>query len=472
MKNIFKSIFLIGIFVASSCTSLVDGINDNPNDVVISDIEAELFLTGAMLANISAQSGHLNRIAGMYSGQLIGFTSLYSNIYGFALSTAEAIGTWSRIYVGCIPNLRQIRSIAEGDALLIGITEVVEAHAIGTAASLFGDVPYAEINNPEIVDPQFDDQISVFNAAIALLDQAISSLSSASSRTLTADIHFGGDAGDWLATAYTLKARYLLQQRDYSGAYSAAQNGISSDAGSLKYTPRGDVNISSGDKNLFWTILEGSRTGDIGTGNSYLMQLLDPASDITRNNAKTDETARFGYSKADESGGNANLGIISQFEPHNLVTFAENQLILAEAGARTSGVDTGLGHLNDLRAWLNTGEMVNANFQDSTFLYEAYEVADFETGGIENSSGMSTEKALLREIIEERYISGFGMFMPYNDARRLRGSEDDIAVPYIMVDGPNPPFPERMPYSDDELNSNENAPSEDPGIFVKTKVNQ
>ena len=75
-------------------------------------------------------------------------------------------------------------------------------------------------------------------------------------------------------------------------------------------------------------------------------------------------------------------------------------------------------------------------------------------------------------MIEERYVSGFGMFMPFNDARRLRKSDTDIAVPFIMVDGPAPPFAERLPYSADELNSNSNAPVEDPGIFVVTPVNQ
>jgi hypothetical protein len=29
-----------------------------------------------------------------------------------------------------------------------------------------------------------------------------------------------------------------------------------------------------------------------------------------------------------------------------------------------------------------------------------------------------------------------------------------------------------MPYATNELNSNSNAPSEDPGIFTKTQVNQ
>jgi len=223
---------------------------------------------------------------------------------------------------------------------------------------------------------------------------------------------------------------------------------------------------------LFWEILEGSRAGDIGTVDSYLMQLLDTTA-ISRNNMKTDETARFNYYTIDEDGGAENSGIIEQFEPQNLVSYAENQLILAETGVRTQDLTTGLDALNGLREWLNTGAMVNETFYvDSLILYEAYEIADFEAGGIENADNIATDRALLREIIEERYVSGFGMYMPYNDARRLRKSDTDISVPYILVDGPAAPYPERMPYSDDELNANENAPPEDPGIFMKTMVNQ
>ena len=472
MKNLLKYIGLILVLIFFSCEDLVDGINENPNDVTVEEIDADLFMTGAMLANSVAQAGHLNRIAGMYTGQLVGFTSLYSNIYGFALSTAESVSTWSRIYVGAVPNLRQVRSAAPGDALLNGITRVVEAHALGTAASLFGDVPFTEISNLDIADPSFDGQMSVFNGVIALLDNALSDLNSASSRPLSTDIYFEGDAAMWREVANTLKARYLLIMRDYAGAYAAAQNGISTHAGSMQHIPRGDPNIAEGDKNLFWTILEGSRAGDIGTGDSYLMQMLRDTTEVSRNNAKTNEAARLAYYTIDETGGLANLGIIEQFEPHNLVSYAENQLILAEAGARTSGFDTGLGHLNDLRAWLSSGEMLNENFQDVERLYEAYEAADFDAGGMENAEGIDPLRALLREIIEERYVSGFGMYLPFDDARRLRKGEDDIAVPFFMVDGPEPPYAERMPYSDDELNSNANAPAEDPGIFTKTEVNR
>lgn len=472
MKSFFQFLLLTVVLVFASCEDLVDGINDNPNDITVEDVDAELFLTGAQLANSVAQAGHLNRIAEMWSGQLIGYQSLYSNIYGYSISTAESVGTWTHIYIGVIPNLRHIRETAPNDALLVGISKVIEAHAIGTAASLFGDVPYSEINDPEIPDPKFDSQTSVFQASIALLDSAIGDLSNATSRPMSVDIYFDGNASKWKEAAYTLKARYLLQMKDYVEAYDAAKNGISSADGNMQHIPRGDAANAEGDKNLFWMILEGSRAGDIGNAGSFMMDLIDPANSASRNNAKTDETGRHAYYAIDESSGAPNKGVVEQFEPQNLVSYQENQLILAECAARGGSFDTALGHLNDLRAWLNTGAFLNANFAGQPVKYEAYDAADFNSGGIENSDGIDATRALLREIIEERYVSGFGTFMPFNDARRLRKSDGDIAVPIPLNTNTVSQHPERMPYSDDELNANSNGPGDDPGIYEVTEVNR
>ena len=472
MKNTLKYIFLLIGFSLISCQGLVDDINESPNQITTDELtNAELFLNGVLLANTVAQAGHLNRISAMWSGQLTGLASLYSNIYGYSISTAESVSTWSRIYVGVIPNARLMREKAPDDELLVGISKVVEAHAIGTAANLFGDIPYSEISQLEIEDPKFESQMSVLNAMLSLLDDAIADLTSADSRSLSTDIHFNGNATKWIAAANTLKARYHMHMKDYSSAYDAALKGIQSAADDMLYRPQGDPSVTEGDKNLFYEILEGSRADDIGTGDSYMMQLLDPNSAVSRNNDKTNETARFHYAFIDESSGSANKGVIAQFEPHPLITYRENQLILAEAGARMQGFDTGLTHLNDYRTYLNDGGYLNENFIDSTFLYEAYVTADFENGGMENMDGISTDMALLREIIEERYISGFGMFMPFDDARRLRKSDEAIAVPFPLNPG-GTQHPERMPYSDDELNTNGNAPKEDPGIYTKTEVNQ
>ena len=468
MKNTFSLILIASMLMLASCEIPTD-LNDNPNEITLQDVDASLFLNGAQLANIMLQNSHLNRITGMFSGQLIGYTSLYSNIYGYSLSTVESNDEWNGCYTGVLTNVRHIVEAVPDDKLLVGIAKVVEAHAVGTLAILMGDVPYTEAVNDAVDDPVFDSQLEVLADVTLLLDRAISDLGSASSRPESYDIYYGGDKDKWIAAAYTLKARYALIQSNYSAALTAANMGISSSADDMNFIPRGDAAVSEGDKNLFNAILSGSRTGDLGNNGSYLLELLNDTTSAYRGNAKTNETARHNYYKIDETSGEGNLGVIERFEPMPMVTYSENQLIKAEAAARTGG--DGLGHLNDYRAWLASGGRLNATFSsDTTIQYDAYVSADFASGGMENSDGVSAETALLREIIEERYVSGFGTYMPFNDHRRLRGdSETDLIVPFPLNPGGSAHV-ERIPYAQDELTSNSNM-TEDPGLYAKTKVN-
>jgi len=468
MKNTFSLILIASMLMLASCEIPTD-LNDNPNEITLQDVDASLFLNGAQLANTMVQNSHLNRITGMFSGQLIGYTSLYSNIYGYSLSTVESNDEWNGCYTGVLTNVRHIIEAVPDDKLLVGIAKVVEAHAVGTLAILMGDVPYTEAVNDAVDDPVFDSQLEVLADLTLLLDRAILDLGSASSRPESYDIYYDGDKDKWIAAAYTLKARYALIQSDYSTALTAANMGISSSAGDMNFIPRGDAAVSEGDKNLFNAILSGSRTGDLGNNGSYLLELLNDTTSAYRGNAKTNETARHNYYKIDETSGEGNLGVIERFEPMPMVTYSENQLIKAEAAARTGG--DGLGHLNDYRAWLASGGRLNATFNsDTTIQYDAYVSADFASGGMENSDGVSAETALLREIIEERYVSGFGTYMPFNDHRRLRGdSETELIVPFPLNPGGSAHV-ERIPYAQDELTSNSNM-TEDPGLYAKTKVN-
>ncbi len=469
MKNIFSLILIASMLMLASCEIPTD-LNDNPNEITLQDVDASLFLNGAQLANIMVQNSHLNRISGMFSGQLVGYTSLYSNIYGYALSTVESNDEWNGCYTGVLTNVRHIIEAVPDDKLLVGIAKVVEAHAVGTLAILMGDVPYAQAVDDAVDDPVFDSQLSVLAAVTSLLDGAISDLGSASSRPENYDIYYNGDKDKWIAAAYTLKARYALIQSDYSSALTAANMGISTSADDMNFIPRGDAAVSEGDKNLFNAILSGSRAGDLGNNGSYLLELLNDTTSAYRGNAKTNETARHNYYKIDETSGEGNLGVIERFEPMPMVTYFENQLLKAEAAARTGG--DGLGHLNDYRAWLASGGRLNDTFNDSaSILYEAYDEADFASGGVENSDGVSAETALLREIIEERYVSGFGTYMPFNDHRRLRGDGETNLIPPFPLNPGGSEHVERIPYAQDELTSNSTI-DDDPGLYVKTEVNQ
>jgi hypothetical protein len=56
MKNIYtKSILALLIVLSFSCEDLNEDINANPNDILTTDVEEKIFITGAQIANIQIQ---------------------------------------------------------------------------------------------------------------------------------------------------------------------------------------------------------------------------------------------------------------------------------------------------------------------------------------------------------------------------------------------------------------------------------
>ena len=207
----------------------------------------------------------------------------------------------------------------------------------------------------------------------------------------------------------------------------------------------------------------------MSTDGTYLTDLLDASTSTSRNNAKTDEQARSSYYFVNTDGSGQGIG--APDAPMPIVTYEENILTLAETAARTTTFDEALGYLNELRAHLASGDAFVKVDDADVVQYDAYDAADFANGGIENADGIDDTRALLREIVEERYVSGFGTFMPWNDARRLRKSDADVGVPFPLNTTAVSQYPERFIISQNELNSNSNAPS-GLSIFDKTEVNQ
>jgi hypothetical protein len=194
MKKI-AYIFLTAVLLTTTvgCEKLVEGINDNPNEISSDNFDAGiLLLKGAELANVSVQLGHITRISGMWSGQTRGADLLYRSIYQYNLSAEETDGIWQNAYQGVVKQARTIReqTVSQPNAAQIsGITKVLEANAVGTIASLFGDVPYSQASDPAITTPKFDSQLDVFNQVQTLLDQAISELGSATSGSIAEDLY-------------------------------------------------------------------------------------------------------------------------------------------------------------------------------------------------------------------------------------------------------------------------------------------
>lgn len=468
MKNIF--IVALLLICGSSCTKVYEGDNIDPNNPV--NVNPETLLKGMQLANISVQVSHVQRITGMWMNQYKGVTLLYQSLGEYNLSAEESNDTWNFVYQSISKQGSIIREKLPNNKSYSGISKIIEANALGTATALYGDIPFSERANDKFPVPKFDKQIDVYAGVQTLLDQAIADLSAVPATVVVPnDIFFQGKSTTWVRVAYSLKARYYMETREYAKAYAAAVQGINATALSWKFYPPGLV--SDGDYNLLNTLID-QRGGYLSTNGTYLNDvLLKAAVTGTRNNTKTNEDARAKYYRIGGTSSNAELGVAAKNAPMPLVTYEETLLILAEAGLRTMGFTEGLTQLNKARGVLRTNlGLLTAPPTGGTILYADYVAADFAPGGMENMDNKTPERALLREIIEERYVSLYGTILPFNDARRLRKTDNDVNVPIPFTTLTATRHPERIIYSQNEINSNPNVPKPIPDIYVKTQVNE
>lgn len=447
----------------TSCESVVEGLNKNPNAIETGDIEAGLYVNTPELALVSIVRGLDGRMASLWTGQIVGVAQFPLAYYNYQL-TESTFGFSG--YADVITQCRHIQKAAPDNALYQGITRVLEAYLFSFYASAFGDIPCREVAT-DVEYPKFESQKSVFGYCQQRLDEAVASLQSVSQPSYRQDYIYNGNVEGWREAAYTLKARIYLLTKDYDQAYQAALKGISAPANSMLFRPVDDN--QTGNKNNWYQY---SQNAYFGTENSegrqtFLFDVLDG-----RHNGKTDETARKAYYYIDPTNSSVNHGIASALQPEPLLTYEENLLILAETAVRTRSLDEGLTWLNQLRRYYDEGGAVNSYYGQYAYNYDAYTIEDFDTGGLLNADGLQPQRALLREIILERYITGFTQFIPWDDARRLRGAgEGDIAVPIPLNTATATAHPERFFYPETEMLANPNAPT-DPGLYSPTEINR
>ena len=430
MKNIIKRIAVVAltapILIISSCQKDINDINEvNPN--AFNDSDPKLMITGAQLANVMLNEGEAARLAGIFAGHFTGYDRQYVSYGLYNMNAGDFNTPWATLYVEGVAQCRIIKEKAKeaGEETLYASAAVTEAHLLLTAASLWGDIPQSEACNKNIIAPKFDKMSDVYDYCLVQLDSAIS-------KGGTTSAYSTAYAGSftWAEVANTLKARIYLHKKDYAKAIDAATNGISK--GNDFYAKH--ETESPGAWNLYYDFLDWNRPGYISCENSFIHTLLDTNSTKYKGNAKTDESSRYenyfiadNYTPIDP---NMYTGIFAATSNFALVTYVENQLILAECYWRTNNYVKALEHLNNVR-----------NEHESKFGgYQQYVAADF-----------ANNDALLKEIITEKYVSLFGSIEVFNDVRRTNNL---IGVP--INNGTE--LPARFLYPQSEINTNPNTP--------------
>jgi hypothetical protein len=474
MKTYYKYFATFIAFTFIGCTDYVEGINETPNALSVKDAQSKNLFQSAILANQYFQTSNNVRNTMLWMKQANGEDRQYIPLNNWNNNTSsDSDSAWNLAYLNCLTQIKLAEELAisEKNLKTLGALQILEANCVGTITSLWGDIPYSDFNiNKSNSKPKFDKQSDVYKKLQLVLDEAIANLSKTGAIPAGLDICYGGTTGSWAKLAYSLKARYALHVKDYTGAKANAVLGINSKALDFKALFGGTTALQN--LNPFYEFLENERQGYM-SGVGYAADILSGVSS-DRINTKTDESARSGfiYSGSDvlntagialDSPENGKFGSDSSMP---LVTYGEMLLIIAEADARTS-VSAGVTSYNRYRALLDTGYSIgvsNAGYDGLSFNYDPYIDTDFDNGGIENVDGKTPTNALLREIYQERYIYFIGNYEAFTDFRRTRN------IAEIKINTSFAGLPERLVYSQEEINTNPNVPSPLPTATTKTEV--
>lgn len=442
-----KLLPLLILLLTASCADFNDDLNINPNDFTSAPDYKLLQHSELGIVNIS--SGEISRFVGLW-------TSHFSNSRGCCamfvdpeyLSPDFFDSFWTEIFLGgCQSSSLAINSAVENNhQLQMGVAKIMHAIYLGEAAALWGDIPCREtFDILSYPNPMYDPQKQVFEDVQMLLAEAIEVLANAYVASAYGVPIFVPNEASWVEVAHSLKARYYLISKDYEKALIASKMGISSPAGNLLSSHRDE----HGAKNLYYQFLVDERSGLIKASNSHLVKLMN--GEIARKLETPGDLYRFNYyfqkiyDQYDQLDFNTSKGgVFAADASFPIISWTETRLIEAEASFRTGIGDASIP-FNKVRDQLN---MTYGN-------------------GFPPSSSSGEE--LLKQILEEKYISLIGSLQTFHDLRRTKNL---LEIPFIPRWGvENKIHPERFLYPQIEINTNSNFPGLI-DIYEPTPVNK
>jgi hypothetical protein len=438
----------------AGCSDFLAGFSDNPNNPTAAT-PVQQFV--AMQANMATRmEGQLARCATIFVQQIIGSNNQQLQFCTqYLVNEGDISGQMSGFYTGAgLVALRNVEAAAtaSGDNLMLGMAKVWEGFAMGTATSIWGDLPYSEANNPSIAEPALDAQQSIYAAVQTRLDEGIAALQAAATtgNCEPADLVYCAGVGPratqiqrWIRAAYTLKARFHLHlverngNAEYGLALAAALNGISeAPTGATSVTQAihgqapGDFRFFHGstqdvDANIWAEFL--STRQDVVAGN-VLVSILKARNDTLRLAGYFDRNAAGQFIGSNQNNAPVpagsipspiNTGVRRAFTFRQpMITWAENQLIQAEARFRTGDSAGAVVNVNNVRAAVGLTALPGVSFTD---------------------------------IMTEKYIAMYQNIEAWSDYKRT-------CIPTLVPFGSAAEVLGRMPYGSAERGANPHIP--------------
>lgn len=442
------------VAVSLGACEFIEPTTSDPNN--LSDADLNQLFTGVQVNTFYMSQSIYARVASIWTQQTAGVTSQFTGYDQYRLSEEDTDDEMASHYVGGgLIDMRQAIDMAEEDGrrLYAGIFKVYEAYLTSMAADVYGDIPYSEAVNQDILEPTLDEQLDVYAALQGLLDEAITDLASgAGAGPGGVDLNFGGDAACWTQVAFSLKARLYLHTAEvdagaYQQALNAAQQGIDDVAcdfraiHSLAATETNIWHQFNRDRpehivaGFFLTnILNGGTPAAMADDDPRLALFFKPAPEKAGAFAGQFIGSRpgSGGGDLDEAASPLNIdagGAVAPGYDQPFITCAETQFIIAEAHARAGNAAA-------------AGAAANAGIacQEAWFGVTLPGIPAVLVG-----------ESLLTRILQEKYIALFLNYEVWNDYKRT-------CYPQFPTFEGNP-IPARLLYGTTEAQTNPNIPS-------------
>ncbi len=236
MKNKFLFFGLLLAFVA--CTDLTDLNVDKKNPFAV---PGETLFTSAQknLVDQMVSSNVNENIFRMFVQHWTETT--YTDEANYDL-TGRAISQqhWDALYRRTVANLKESAKIIANDEAIsdeqikaknnkLAIIEVLSVYAYSVLVETFGNIPYSQALDIEILNPVYDDGLTVYKDLIARLNAAIGNMDAgAESFSADADNIYQGDAGLWLKFANSLKLRMGIVLADVASESALSRSTVES----------------------------------------------------------------------------------------------------------------------------------------------------------------------------------------------------------------------------------------------------
>ena len=183
----------------------IESTTSDPNNV--SDATVNQLFTGVQVNTFYMSQNYYARAASMWVNQVAGVNAQFNSYDQYQQLEDDTDEEMSAHYgSGGLIDIRAGIELAneEGRRAYAGIFKIYEAYLIGMAADVFGDIPYSQAVDPDVIAPELDEQLEVYAALQTLLDEAIADLAAGGAGPGSVDLNFNGNVGCWTEVANSL----------------------------------------------------------------------------------------------------------------------------------------------------------------------------------------------------------------------------------------------------------------------------